>query len=240
MPEATSCLVIVPVHDEAGGLARLLESLGEIEHDVLVVDDASNDDSAAIAESLGFDVLRLPFNLGIGGAVQAGFQQAVARGHDVAVQFDGDGQHRLEHLEELLDAVRQGADVVIGSRFLTAGGHKSTPVRRIGIRLFSFLATLLSRTRITDCTSGYRALSRDALRFCARHYPVDFPDLEALLLMARAGFRIEERPVLMNPRASGKSSTNWVKSLYYPFSNAVAIYSALTRVGIARVERERP
>lgn len=233
-PGMRSVLVIVPVFNEAAHLAQVLEPLRDEPWDVLVVDDGSSDESADLAEGLGFRVLRLPFNLGIGGAVQAGFQHAATRGYDVAVQYDGDGQHRVEHVGDLLAKMDEGFDVVIGSRFLARGGYTSTFPRTLGIKLFSWTCSRIVGTEITDCTSGFRALGRRAIEFCARYYPVDFPDMEALLLLSFHGCRIAEVSVDMNPRVSGRSSTNWVKSLYYPLSNVIAIYSALSKRDFVR------
>jgi hypothetical protein len=172
--------------------------------------------------------------------VQTGFKYAVAEGYDAAVQVDGDGQHPSEELPRLLEPLARGdADVIIGSRFLEKTDYKTPFTRRVGMILFSTVARWAMGQRITDTTSGFRALNRRALRFLARNYPVDFPDAETLVLLKRAGFRIQEVSVNMRPRLSGKSSTTTLRSLYYPFKQTLSVLVVMLRQPPA-VDPEEP
>jgi glycosyltransferase involved in cell wall biosynthesis len=217
---------IVPAYNEARNLPPLAEALracGSVE-DVCVVDDGSTDRTAAVAASLGWKVLRLPMNLGIGGAVQAGYLWAWEHGYDVAVQIDGDGQHDPAYVDALLGPIREGrADFVIGSRFLANEGYRSTTIRRAGITYLSWFLRLRCGARVTDPTSGFRAANREALELFARYYPSDYPEPEAVALARRAGLRIAEVPVLMNERAHGASSITAARTLYYLVKVSLAL-----------------
>ncbi len=211
-------LVIVPAFNEERSLPLVAEDLRRNAPwaDVCVIDDASTDDTARVARELGLGTLRLPVNLGIGGAVQTGYLAALQRGYDVAVQFDGDGQHDASSLEGLLDPIRAGtADLVIGSRFLATGSYRSTGSRRLGIRYLSWITHLRCGISIADVTSGYRAAARPAIELFARSYPADYPEPEAVALASRAGLRVQEVPVQMRERAYGESSITLARSLYY-------------------------
>jgi glycosyltransferase involved in cell wall biosynthesis len=217
---------IVPAYNEARNLPRLAEALREHAPsvDVCVVDDGSADETAQVAASLGWTVLRLPVNLGIGGAVQAGYLWALERGHDVAVQIDGDGQHDPAFLPRLLAPLERGdADMVVGSRFLSDGGFRSTFVRRAGIRYLSWFLRLRCGARVTDATSGFRAAGRSAIELFARYYPSDYPEPEAIALAKRAGLRLVEVPVRMNERTHGQSSITALRTLYYLVKVSLAL-----------------
>lgn len=231
---------IVPAYNEARNLPRLAEALRAHapQLEVCLVDDGSTDETAQVAEGLGWTVLRLPMNLGIGGAVQAGYLWALERGHDVAIQIDGDGQHDPADVGALLAPIRaERADVVIGSRFLSDGGFRSTLVRRAGIRYLSWFLRLRCGARVTDPTSGFRAAGRDAIALFARYYPSDYPEPEAIALARRAGLRIVEAPVRMRERAHGRSSITVFRSLYYLVKVSLALV-LLPRRGI-RLAGER-
>jgi glycosyltransferase involved in cell wall biosynthesis len=229
---------IVPAFNEARNLPRLAEALRAHAPalEVCLVDDGSTDDTAQVAASLGWTVLPLPMNLGIGGAVQAGYLWALERGHDVAVQIDGDGQHDPAFLETLIAPIRAGqADVVIGSRFLSEGGFRSTLVRRAGIRYLSWFLRLRCGARVTDPTSGFRAAGRQAIALFARYYPSDYPEPEAVALTRRAGLRLAEVPVRMHEREHGRSSITMLRSLYYLVKVSLALVLLPQRgVGLAR------
>ncbi len=217
---------IVPAFNEARNLPRLAAALRTHapECEVCVVDDGSTDDTAAVAASLGWTVLRLPLNLGIGGAVQAGYLWALAHGHDVAVQVDGDGQHDPAYLPALLAPIEAGAaDIVIGSRFLAEGGFRSTLVRRAGIRYLSWFLRLRCGARVADTTSGFRAAGRRAIELFARYYPSDYPEPEAIALARRAGLRLTEVPVRMSEREHGRSSISAAGTLYYLVKVSLAL-----------------
>jgi glycosyltransferase involved in cell wall biosynthesis len=219
-------LAIVPAFNEARNLPGVAAALRHAapEVDACVVDDGSSDDTAAVAAGLGLRVLRLPLNLGIGGAVQAGYLYARDHGYDLAVQIDGDGQHDPAFLGALLAPVVAGrADLVVGSRFLGEGGFRSTLVRRAGIRYLSGFLRLRCGVRVTDPTSGFRAASRRTIELFARHYPSDYPEPESVAVAHREGLRIEEVPVIMSARPHGASSITWARTLYYLVKVSLAL-----------------
>lgn len=226
--------LIVPAYNEARNLPGLAEALRvhAPDCDVVVVDDGSADDTARVAAAIGWVVLRLPMNLGIGGAVQAGYLWAWERGYDVAVQIDGDGQHDPSFLGALLAPLASGAaDVVIGSRFLSGGGFRSTAVRRAGIAYLSWFLRVRCGARVTDPTSGFRAAGRDAIEQFARCYPSDYPEPEAIALARRAGLRIAEVPVRMRERTHGRSSIDPWRTLYYLVKVSLALVLLPPRTG---------
>ncbi|MDI6740479.1 MAG: glycosyltransferase family 2 protein [Candidatus Edwardsbacteria bacterium] len=213
-------VVIVPARNESANIAAVLADLrGAAKScDILVVDDGSSDDTVLQAKAdRHANVISLPFNLGIGGAVQTGFLYARRKGYDLAVQCDGDGQHIAGEIPKLLAPLLEDkADVVIGSRFLDPGNSYSAPLlRRCGMLVFEAVNSLLIGRRITDNTSGFRAYNRRAIQFLAEHYPDDYPEPEAVILLGRNGFRITEVPVTMRPRLEGRSSISGLRSVYY-------------------------
>jgi glycosyltransferase involved in cell wall biosynthesis len=229
---APRVLVIVPAYNEESSLPAVVADLRK--HvptcDVVVIDDCSTDATAARARELGVDVLRLPINLGIGGAVQTGFRYAHRCGYDVAIQVDGDGQHPAEGIAGLLAPLQSGqADVVIGSRFLEREGFQSTVARRMGIRAFEWLTRLTSGVRVTDTTSGFRAYNRGAIVFLAEHYPSDYPEVESVTILTRNGFRIVEVPATMRERQGGTSSITAARSLYYLIKVSLASLVSMVR-----------
>lgn len=237
-------LVIVPAYNEEGSIVRVIEELASagLPLDILVVNDGSIDATSAKARATGkARVVDLPKNLGIGGAVQTGFKYAAGNGYGIAVQFDGDGQHLASEIPKLLRALKgEGANMVIGSRFLEKqSGYRSTFVRRIGINLFQGVNSLLIGQRVTDNTSGFRAYDREAIRFLARHYPVDYPEPEAVILFGRNGFRIAEVCTLMRERQQGGSSIGGIKGVYYMIKVLLAILMTALRKPVVDVEARR-
>jgi glycosyltransferase involved in cell wall biosynthesis len=227
---ALRVLVIVPAHDEEESLPRTLAELAAAvpELDCLVVDDGSHDATACVAAEHGVDVLRHPFNLGVGGALQTGFRWAVERGYDIGVQLDADGQHDPACLEALLEPVRSGrCDVSIGSRYVRDSGYRAPLARRAGMVLFSGLVSAALGTPITDTTSGFRAYARRVMEVCQHDFPWDFPDAPLLIRLGRSGFRLAEVPVRMRERRAGRSFYTFGKSLYYPYKNLLASLMAL-------------
>jgi glycosyltransferase involved in cell wall biosynthesis len=225
-------LVIVPAYREAEVIADVVREVRVARPDagLVVVDDCSPDDTGERARRAGARVIRLSVNLGIGGAVQTGFKYADRHGYDVAVQVDGDGQHDPAELPKILGPLAEGrSDVVIGWRFVEGTGYRAPLARRLGMWFFSAVAHRAVGQRISDTTSGFRALGREPLRFLARNYPVDFPDAESLVLLHRAGFRLLEVPVRMRPRRSGRSSTGTLRSVYYPFKQLLSILVVVLR-----------
>lgn len=229
-PEPPSLLVIIPAWNEAATVALVVRGVREHQPRaaIAVVDDGSTDDTAAVAASAGATVLRLPINLGIGGAVQTGFRYAVTRGYRLAVQVDADGQHPPEHLARLLEPLLSGAaDAVIGSRFLSDGGYRGTAARQAGIRVFELLCRVLTGRPFTDCTSGFRAYNARALAFLAETYASDYPEVESIIHLVRNGYRLVEVPVRMRERAGGRSSIGLGRALYYMVK--VTLASLVTR-----------
>jgi glycosyltransferase involved in cell wall biosynthesis len=228
-------LAIVPAYNEAGAVGQTVAAIRQWapDFDVLVVDDGSGDDTAARARAAGAEVLVLPFNLGIGGAMQAGYLYAREHSYDVAVQVDGDGQHDPRHIHDLLACLRADPDLnmVTGSRFLdTSGdGYRSSAARRIGIRLFSRVVSLITGRRVTDPTSGFRMTDRRGIELFARDYPHDYPEIEAILLMHAHRLNSCEIPVLMRPRLSGSSAISSSQSIYYMVKVLLAVFVGLFR-----------
>ena len=200
-------LVIIPAYNEAANIAVVIGAVRQsFAGPVVVVDDGSNDDTGAQARAAGAIVLCHPCNLGIGAAVQTAFQYAVGHDYDAVVRLDGDGQHDPAYIAGLLEQLRSGqADVVIGSRFLGREGFQSTLIRRMGIAILTLVSALVG-TRVTDPTSGYWALNRRAFALLAHMQADDYPETEALLQATRAGCRVREIPVIMQPRLIGRSS----------------------------------
>jgi glycosyltransferase involved in cell wall biosynthesis len=212
-------VAVVPAYNEAGVIGRVVDEIRAVDAriEVVVVDDSSSDDTAAVARAQGATVLQLPFNVGIGGAVQTGFKYALEQGYDLAVRLDGDGQHDAREIPKLLEPVeRCEADLVIGSRFAEAGGSYRPPfARRLGIRVFARVVSLLGGQRVTDTTSGFLALDRVGIELFARDYPHDYPEVEATLVALRSGLRLAQVQVDMRERETGASSITFVRSLYY-------------------------
>jgi len=227
-------LVIVPAYNEELAIAKVIEELKGLQPapDVLVVNDGSFDRTGRIAKQTEKAlVIDLPDNLGIGGAVQTGFKFATAAGYDFAVQFDGDGQHVAREIPKLLKTLAErDADVVIGSRFLERhSGFQSTFSRRIGIKVFQIVNSLLIRQTVTDNTSGFRAYNRRSIVFLAKHYPVDYPEPEAVILLGRNKFRMVEVPAEMRERQTGGSSISGIYNLYYMIKVLLAILMTALR-----------
>jgi glycosyltransferase involved in cell wall biosynthesis len=228
-------LAIVPAFNEERSLPAVMAGLRRSAPfvDVCVVDDGSTDGTAEVARSLGATLLSLPVNLGIGGAVQAGYRWARDHGYDVAVQVDGDGQHDAAFLPELVEAVTSGrAGLAVGSRFAgprVAGAFQSTWIRRAGIRYLSAMLRLRCGARVTDPTSGFRATGRQGIELFARSYPPDYPEPESIAVAARAGLRVAEIPVRMSERLHGESSISAWGSFYYLVKVSLALLVLPTR-----------
>lgn len=218
-------LLIIPVYNEEENIANLLERLqSEFSHfDFIIVNDGSTDNTMTIIRSISDRYLDLPVNLGIGGAVQTGFIYALRNGFDIAIQYDGDGQHDPAYLDVLVKEIERGYDLVIGSRFIKGDSFRSSFIRRLGIMVIRFLCRLTIKQKITDPTSGFRACNRRCIEFFAANYPKDYPEPESLVKLKRAGFSIAEIAVSMNERTGGVSSITPLKSLYYMVSVSMAM-----------------
>ena len=226
-------VAVVPAWNEAGAIGGVIDEIRAFDPriDVVVVDDASTDDTVDVARAHGAKVLALPFNVGIGGAVQTGFRYARDEGYEVAVRLDGDGQHAAEELGKLLAPIRAGdADLVIGSRFVDPAGTYRPPfARRMGIRIFARLVSLLGGQKVTDTTSGFSALDRTAIELFATEYPHDYPEVESTLVALRSGLRLAQVQVDMRERQAGTSSITFVRSLYYIVKVMLALLVASLR-----------
>jgi glycosyltransferase involved in cell wall biosynthesis len=198
----------------------------------VIINDASTDNTSEIAKSTKMAyVVDLPVNLGIGGSVQTGFKFAKQKGYDIALQFDGDGQHQVEEIEKLLQIIMNDeADVAIGSRFNKKHeGFKSSVLRRVGIKIFEWLSFLLIRQRITDHTSGFRAFNKKAIHFLAVNYPSDYPEPEVVVTLGKNNFRMKEVFTQMQERQGGVSSISFTKGPYYMIKVMLSMIMAAIR-----------
>jgi glycosyltransferase involved in cell wall biosynthesis len=227
-------VAVVPAYNEAATIGAVVSAIHQHapEFDVLVIDDGSTDDTRAIAESLGARVLRHPFNLGIGGAVQSGFTFALEHGYDYMVQVDGDGQHDPGEISRLRATMEADPtlDMVCGSRFLSEDIEYPAPIsRRTGIHVFAFLLSLFVHQRVSDPTSGFRLYNRRAIELFAHDYPHDYPEVEAILMLHHHRLRMQEAPVRMYLRGGGVSSIGAGKSAYYMVKVLLALFVGMFR-----------
>ncbi len=228
-------LAIVPAFNESGAIAATVSELLEHapDYDVLVIDDGSTDATSALARAAGAHVVTLPFNLGIGGAVQTGYQFADEHGYAIAVQVDGDGQHDPRLLADLEQALRSDPELnmVTGSRFLASDddGYQSSAPRRAGIRIFAGVLSRIVGQKVTDPTSGMRMVDRKGIELFARDYPRDYPEVEAVLLLHFHRLTSREVPVRMRERTTGVSSINASRSIYYMIKVLLAVLVGLMR-----------
>ena len=236
-------LAIVPAYNEERSIGAVVDELLELapDFDIAVVDDGSQDRTGFVAREHGAHVIRLPFNLGIGGAMQTGFEYARRNGYDLAVQVDGDGQHDARELATLLAPVLDDrADIVVGSRFAGDQQHRVPRARRVGIAIFARLVSLIVRQRVTDTTSGFRAVNRRGIVLFATDYPHDYPEVEATVLVFRHHLRLVEVPVAMRERTTGRSSITAFRSLYYMLKVTLALFVGLFRRNSVRIEEDLP
>jgi glycosyltransferase involved in cell wall biosynthesis len=234
-------IAIVPALNEEASIGRVIDEIRAFDpgFDIVVVDDGSTDRTAGIASDRGASVLRLPFNLGIGGAVQTGYRFAFEHGYDLAVQVDGDGQHDPAQLPAILGPVLAGeADVCVGSRFAEGTGYQSSFARRVGIRVFAYVVSAVVRQRVTDTTSGFRAINRKGIALFAADYPHDYPEVEATVMSVKHKLRLREVPVVMRERAGGASSITALRSIYYMTKVLLAIFVGLFRRYAVPLEEE--
>ena len=218
-------LIIIPAYNEEKSILKTINNMKEISKniDYIIVNDCSKDHTLDICKENGLNVINLPINLGIGGAVQTGYQYAYQKGYDIAIQMDADGQHNPKYIKELVQAIEEGNDMVIASRFLDKKGFQSTFLRRMGINLYSKLIKIFSGITIKDTTSGYRAVNKKIIKYFAKNYPVDYPEPETNAILAKAKCNIKEIPVEMEERMGGKSSITALKSVYYAGKVALAV-----------------
>ena len=231
----------VPALNEEQTVGRVIDEIRAFDpgFDIVVVDDGSTDRTAGVAADRGAHVLRLPFNLGIGGAMQTGFRFAFEQGFDIAVQIDGDGQHDPSQLPKILGPVLAGeADLCVGSRFTGEGAYRSSFARRVGIKIFAGVVSAVVRQKVTDTTSGFRAVNRKGIALFAADYPHDYPEVEATVMCVKHKLRLTEVPVTMRERGGGASSITAVRSVYYMTKVLLAIFVGLFRRYTVPMEEE--
>lgn len=225
-------LVIIPAYNESASIVNTINDIKDNapDFDYVVINDRSKDNTYDVCVKEGINVINLPLNLGIGGAVQTGYWYAYENGYDIAVQFDGDGQHDAKYLNTMVQVLeKEQADMVIGSRFIEKEGFQSSSTRRFGIKYFSMLIKLLTGKRITDPTSGFRMCNRKVIEIFANQYPKDYPEPETTTGILRRKMKVVELPVVMRAREKGVSSISPKKSIYYMFKVTLAIIIERTR-----------
>jgi glycosyltransferase involved in cell wall biosynthesis len=232
-----SLLIIVPALNEEASIAYVVRSVREVmpETPVLVIDDASLDSTVWVARAAGAEVLPLPHHLGLGGCVQAGYKLAYELGYDYVIRVDGDGQHDARDIPKLFERLRtSGCEMVIGSRFLEPNGNRTTLGRSLGIRFFRLVLRPILGKAVHDPTSGFVGVNRNALQVFSKSFPLEYPEIEALVVLQRRRFTFEEVPCRMLPRRAGRSSITAIKSLYYIVHVLLGVF-----VNVLKYERRR-
>lgn len=230
-------LIIIPAYNEAENIEKLINNINELcpFADYLVVNDCSKDSTEDILKAIGANYMSNPVNLGIGGTVQGGYLYALKNGYDIAIQVDGDGQHDISYLRDMIAPIENGeADIVIGSRFIEKQGFQSSTGRRVGINFLSGLIKVCTGIRVKDVTSGFRAVNRKFIEVYAKDYPQDYPEPEAIVAGVMHNGRIKEIPVMMKERVGGVSSINLWRSVYYMIKVSLAIIICRISFGIRR------
>ena len=230
--DALKRIAIVPAYNEERNVGRVIDELRAFDAGlhVVIVSDGSLDRTAEVALEHGAHVVKLPFNLGIGGAVQTGFRYAHENGYELVVRCDGDGQHDPSQLPKVLAPVLAGeADIAVGSRFAGDEGYRSSATRRVGIRLLALIVSAIARQRVTDTTSGFQALNAKALALFAADYPHDYPEVEGMVMTIKHRLRLCEVPVTMREREHGRSSITALRSFYYMAKVLLALFVGVFR-----------
>ena len=230
--DAMKGLIIIPAYNESANIERTICEIKEkaTSFDYIVINDCSTDETRRICEKNGYNIINLPINLGIGGAVQTGYRYGYLEGYDIAVQVDGDGQHDPRFLIQMAEYMKNNeVDMVIGSRFIEKEGFLSSGMRRVGIRYFTFLIKILTGKTITDPTSGLRMVNRSVMHMFAYDYPKDYPEPESVVAVLRKKKKVKEIPVIMRARMGGVSSISLKKSLYYMVKVSLAIIIEIIR-----------
>ena len=223
-------LMIIPAYNEENSIVSTVKSLkrADLKDDILdyiIINDGSSDKTSEVCAENNLNVINLPVNLGIGGAVQTGYKYALENDYDIAIQFDGDGQHDASYIKTLVNEIKQGFDIAIGSRYVEdLSEFKSTFIRRIGIKFLSFLIKICTGKRIYDPTSGFRASNKDIIEMFAKDYPTDYPEPDTIVTVIKGGYKVSEVPVKMKERVSGKSSlSSPIKAAFYMIKVSFAI-----------------
>ncbi|HHZ01457.1 MAG TPA: glycosyltransferase family 2 protein [Tissierellia bacterium] len=211
-------LVIIPAYNEQNNLINVINDLkmNAPDFDYVIINDGSTDETMTLCAENSLNVINLPVNLGIGACVQTGYKYALKKGYKIAVQFDGDGQHKAEYLGKMYkEMIETDSDMVIGSRYLYKNGFQSTVFRRMGIKILSKLIKVLYKQEIKDVTSGLRMVNKRLVTEFSNYYPYDYPEPETVAFCMRKKFKITEVAVTMRARNEGKSSINKIQSIYY-------------------------
>ena len=233
-------LIVVPAYNEEDNIEKVIRDFEDLKSryknvDMLVINDCSKDMTEPKLQKLGVDFISFPINLGIGGAVQSGYQYARKNHYDIVIQVDGDGQHDMSYVPQMVEILKSGqADIVIGSRFIKKEGFQSSATRRMGINLLSTLIKLCTGKKIYDVTSGYRAVNKKFIDIYAEYYPDDYPEPEAIVAAVMNRGNIQEIPVVMRERENGVSSINLRKSIYYMIKVSLAILVCRISFGVRR------
>ena len=233
-------LLIIPAYNEAQSIDYVIQNIirNYPQYDYVIVNDGSTDNTYDICKKRGYNVLNLSVNLGIGGAVQAGYLYAKRNHYDIAVQIDGDGQHDVAYVKDVIEPILQGrADVVVGSRFVKKEGFQTTSSRRMGISLLSLFIKICTGKRIYDVTSGFRAANSRFIDVYGMDYPRDYPEPEALVIAMVYGGTVCEVPVVMKERQGGTSSINLKRSIYYMIKVSLAIFVRRLSYGVRREKK---
>lgn len=232
MKKEKKVLLIIPAFNEEQSIKNTYNDVinynkeNKTNYDVIVINDGSWDKTARILDEENIPHIDLIRNLGIGGAVQTGYKYALLNNYDIAIQYDGDGQHDVSYVKDIIEPIINGeANMVIGSRFVDKSkeGFKSSSARRAGIKLISFFMKLVSGEKIYDCTSGFRAADKKIIKKFSKHYPVEYPEPISTVECLKQGFNIKEVPVIMKERTAGKSSIHSWKNVYYMFNVLLSI-----------------
>lgn len=220
-------ILLIPAYNEEEAIVNTVRKVVNAGYDYVVINDGSTDRTLELCRESGINVLDLCFNLGIGGAIQAGHKYAFRHGYDVDIQFDGDGQHDVRYVDDLVKAIESGNDLAIGSRFISEENEfKSSALRRVGIRWLGGVLKTFAHVKITDATSGFRAVSRNAMELFSKDYPDDYPEPESIAMAARKGLKVTEVPVVMHERQGGASSIAGLSSVYYMIKVTLAVIFA--------------
>ena len=230
-------LNIIPAYNEADGISQLIDNLktNYAQYDYVIINDGSTDNTKKLCKEKDYNVLNLPINLGIGGAVQTGYKYARENDYDIAVQIDGDGQHNPQYIEQMIMRMEtEDADIVIGSRFINKEGFQSSRMRRAGINFLSNLIKLCTGKKIYDVTSGFRVVNKRFINIFSEDYSRDYPEPEAIVTAVMWKGKLLEEPVIMNERKTGTSSINFRRSFYYMIKVTLAILVRRISYGIRR------
>ena len=234
-------LIIIPAYNEEKNILNVCKNIEKCKekYDYIVINDGSKDNTEKVLSDNNINHITLIQNLGIGGAVQTGYQYAYENGYDIAVQFDGDGQHDINYVKNICKPIIEGkANMCIGTRYLEKGRSKfqSTFMRRFGKNIISLIIKICCKTKITDPTSGFRAIDKEIIEVFANNYPTEYPEPESTVEILLRDYNVEEVPVSMNERQGGKSSINMWKSVDYMFKVVIAIL--IDSIGIKSKRRK--